>query len=211
MRTQIAYMTADEVNHTLALGMARECGARLVRAPLGGNPPAGTGIARLHDLDHVPEQQREAILADLLSRPTVAPVAVHSYNLREDEAASLRANGVIVARALDPTLVRRLGQASEPAQELAAVELDRDESEEELIEPATLCALVRSLASQAHRTLRRTPSAPDEINDVRLQLADLRRQFDQLRRSHALQFDELERWLENLMKRVEDRYFEASA
>jgi hypothetical protein len=210
MRTRIAYLTADEVNHTLAQGMALDCGARLVRAPLTSDTATGMHIARLHDLDHVPEQQREAILADLLAGPTAAPVAVHSYNLGEDEAASLRANGVIVARSLDPTLVRRLGQASEPARELASIEIDHG-TDDELIEPAALCALVRSLASKAHRTLKRTPTAPDEMDDLRSQLAELQRQFDQIRRAQALQFDELERWLENLMKRVHERYFEASA
>src|SRR5262249_24801196 len=83
MRTQIAYLTGDEVNHSLALRIARECGAPLVLAPLGSVLPGGTRIARLHDLDHVPPRQREELLKDLLAGPPAVPVGVHSYNLAE--------------------------------------------------------------------------------------------------------------------------------
>ncbi len=41
---------------------------------------------------------------------------------------------------------------------------DREDGEW-VVEPATLCALVRSLAYQAHRTLTRTPCAPLEEFD----------------------------------------------
>ncbi len=182
MRTRIAYLTANEVNHTLALRMAQQCGVPLVRNPPDCVPPRGTLIARLHDLDHVPRQQKEAILEDLLTGPTTVPVAVHSYNLGEDQMASLHANGVIVARSLEPALVRRLCQASESDREPVPVEEDREDGER-VVEPATLCALVRSLASQAHRTLTRTPCAPiEEFDDLRQQLADLQLQIDRLRR-----------------------------
>lgn len=87
MRIQIAYLTTDEVNDTLALRMARKCCVSLVCNPPGRVPTDGPLIARLHDLDHLACQQKEAILTDLLSRPAAVPVAVHSYNLEEDQVA----------------------------------------------------------------------------------------------------------------------------
>jgi hypothetical protein len=211
MRIRIAYLTADEVNHTLALRMAQQCGVSLVHDPPGCARSDGTPVARLYDLDHVSRQQKEAILTGLLSGPTAVPVAVHSYNLGEDQMASLSANGVIVARSLRPDLVRRLCEAPGSDGEPDPVQEDR-EDDESSVEPATLCALVRSLASRAHCTLTRKPCAPrEELDELCRQLADLQRKIERLRRVHAMRFDELEHWLESLMKRIRDRQFEASA
>ena len=96
--------------------------------------------------------------------------------------ASLSANGVIVARSLEPALVRRLCQAFEPSREPVPLDGDGDEVES-LVEPATLCARVRSLASEAHRTLTRTPCAPiEELDELRQQVANLQLQLDRFRR-----------------------------
>jgi hypothetical protein len=211
MRNQIAYLTADEVNHTLALRMAQKCGVSLVHNPSGCARTNGTLDARLYDLDHVSRQQKEAILTDLLSGPTTVPVAVHSYNMGEDQMATLSAKGVTVARSLEPDLVRRLCEASAPSQEPDPVEEDCNGGET-LVEPATLCALVRSLASQSHRTLTRKPCAQsEEFDELWQQLTDLQRQIERLRQAHATRFDELKHWLESLMKRMQDRQFDASA
>jgi hypothetical protein len=129
----------------------------------------------------------------------------------EDQMASLSTNRVIVARCLEPDLVRCLCEASAPSPEADPVEEDRNDGES-LVEPATLCALVRSLASQAHRTLTRTPCAQrEEFDELCQQLADVQRHIERLRRAHAMRFDELNHWLESLMKRMQDRQFDASA
>ena len=112
---------------------------------------------------------------------------------------------------LEPSLICHLCDSPGPDREPIPVEDDRDDKESS-IEPAALCARVRALASQAHRTLTRTPCAPiEEIDDLRQQLADLRCQIDRIRRLHALRFDELELWLERLLERVQGHRFEASA
>jgi hypothetical protein len=125
--------------------------------------------------------------------------------------ASLSANGAIVARSPEPALVCSPCQSTGPDRAPVPVEGDRDDSES-LVEPATLCAMVRSLASRAHRTLTRTPCAPiEEFVELQEQLAALQLQIDRLRRFHSSRFDELEHWLESLMKQVRDRQSEASA
>jgi hypothetical protein len=211
MRIQIAYLTTDQVNHTLALGMAQKCGASLVHNPPGLARTNGALIAVLYDLDHLSEQDKEAVLADHVAGPATVPVAIHSYNLGEDQLASLSAKGVIVARSLELELVRRLCDASRLNQKPDPAEEDRGR-EETLVEPATLCAHVRSLAIQAHRMLTRKPCPlVKELDGLSQQLTDLERAIERLGRSHSLQFDELKRWLESLMKRVQDRRFDASA
>jgi hypothetical protein len=205
MRIQIAYLTGDEVNYRLAQRIAQKVGVSLVCNPLGTSPTNGTKIARLHDLDHVSGEQKEAILADLLSGPTTVPVAVHSYHLGEDLMASLCASGVIVAQALKPALIRRLCAAAEAIRETGPVEEDGGAGES-LVDPAKLCALVRSLALEAHKTLSRKPCASmQEFVDLCERLADLQGEIERLRQSRALQLDELGRWLESLMKRARDR------
>ena len=81
----------------------------------------------------------------------------------------------------------------------------------EAIEPATLCTRVRSLASQAHRILTRMPCVHyEEGHELRQQLAGLQMEIDRLRRFHSLRFDELQRWLDSLVQRVEDCCLEES-
>ena len=88
MRTRIAYLSADEVNRTLAMRMAQRCGVPLVCTSPFCVPTGDRLIARLYDLDHVPRQRRETILRDVLSGPAVDPMAVHSYALWEEQTAS---------------------------------------------------------------------------------------------------------------------------
>ena len=82
----------------------------------------------------------------------------------------------------------------------------------EAIEPTMLCTWVRSLASQAHRILTRMPCVNyEDGHELRQQLALLQMEIDRLRRFHSLRFDELQRWLDSLVQRVEDCCFEESA
>jgi hypothetical protein len=210
MRTRIDYLTTDQVNHSLAEQMARECGSPLVRTPAGGVPPGGPLIAKLLDLDHVWPQQRQAILENLLSGPPSVAVAVHGYCLDEEQTRSLCANGVIVARSLDSGLFLRLRKASEPHQEPLPVEGDGDEIDDRA-EPAALCTLVRSVAIQAHKALRGPAPIPsEERRELRRQLDRVQTQLDGLRRSHALRLEELERWLNRLLQLVEHHDHEES-
>ena len=74
----------------------------------------------------------------------------------------------------------------------------------EAIEPAMLCTRVRSLAAQAHRILSRMPCVHyEDGHELRQQLALLQMEIDRLRRFHSLRFDELQRWLDSLIQRVE--------
>ena len=82
----------------------------------------------------------------------------------------------------------------------------------EAIEPAMLCTRVRSLASRAHRILTRMPCIHyEDGHELRQQLALLQMEIDRLRRFHSLRFDELQRWLDSLVQRVEDCCLEESA
>jgi len=82
----------------------------------------------------------------------------------------------------------------------------------EAIEPAMLCTRVRSLASQAHRLLTRMPSVHHEDgHELRQQLDRLQMEIDFLRRFHWLRCDELQRWLDSLIQRVEECSLDASA
>jgi len=82
----------------------------------------------------------------------------------------------------------------------------------EAIEPAMLCTRVRSLASQAHRILTRMPYVHyEEGHELRQQLALLQMEIDRLRRFHSLRCDELQRWLDSLIQRVEGCCLEESA
>jgi hypothetical protein len=208
MRTQITYISPDEVNQTLALRIAQKLGASLVQNSSGCAPTNGTRVVVLYDLDHASHEHKEAILADLLAGSTTVPVALHSYYLAEDQLALLRANGVIVARSLELELVRRLCHTARPSQEPDPADGDRGRGKS-LVEPDTLCALVRSLAIQAHRTLTRKPCPlVKELDGLYQQLTDLEQEIERLKRSYSMPFDELKRWLESLMKRVNDRNFE---
>jgi hypothetical protein len=84
---------------------------------------------------------------------------------------------------------------------------DRDAYEnqsDDLPDPAALCPLVRSLASQAHKALKGPARSSDqERYELHRQIVSLQTQLDRLRRSRAGQFDELQRWLGSLLRYVE--------
>jgi hypothetical protein len=207
MHMRIAYYTTDEVNYTLVQRMAREYGSPLIRTSPDLATPGGSPAASLHDLDHLWQPHRTAILESLLAERPLKNVAVHGYCLTDDQVQSLRANGVIVSRSLDSNLFDRLCNASEPAREPLPLDADRDVNEnptDDSPNPAALCTLVRSLANQAHKTLKLPARSSDhERRELRRQLGDLQMHLDSLRRSHVLRFEELQRWLDSLVKRVE--------
>src|SRR5207253_355589 len=96
------YLTTDEVNQSLALHMAAECGVTL--CPLS---PHETLRARafdgvVYDWDSLPLHRQQEILTELFSGPAPLPVAIHGYNLDEGQTAALRKHGVAVYRCLQP-------------------------------------------------------------------------------------------------------------
>jgi hypothetical protein len=154
-------------------------------------------------------QRGRAVVSELLSRPAPFPVAVHGYGLEDEEMAVLQANGVIVSQKFNAELVRALCRASErsPA---AGPEPPGGDSQEASgsDDPAVLCGMVRSLATHAHRTLRRsslgTPNVmPDEIGELMERIIQLQQLLDRFRHQHHLALEDLQRWLDNLLRCVE--------
>jgi hypothetical protein len=109
---RIAYLTTDEVNEALAREMARDCGIDLYPlAPKDGPPDTGYD-AVLCDWDFWPAELRQELLAEHVGPPD-RPLAVHSYNLDETQAESLRSRGVAVHAVLRPEVFLQLRQAAE--------------------------------------------------------------------------------------------------
>lgn len=203
----IAYHTTDEVNLQFAKRAARECGAFLTRLDSPVTRTASVFGAVMHDLDHVDTQSGRAVVHDLLSGPAPFPVAVHSYNLEDDEATALQANGVFVSREFNPALVRDLCRATATMSH-STHEIPGYGSPESLDDPAALCAMVRSLASFAHQTMRMGLVATSdvvlhEIDDLKELVSQLQRRLDRIRRDDPRAFADLQRWLDSLLRCIE--------
>ena len=201
--TRIAYQTTDEVNFESAIRTARECGASLSRLPDSAARPSAAFAASLHDLDHVDSRRGRAVVDELLARPSLFPVAIHGYNLEDDEVAALHANGVIVSRTFDPELVRALCRASGRPHAGSSEPSNRD-PREAADDPAVLCGMVRSLASHAHRAMRRSSvGIPDEIGELKERIGRFQHHLDRFRRQDHLRHEHLQRWLDNLLRCVD--------
>jgi hypothetical protein len=208
MITQIAYHTADEVNLESAMQAAKECGASLSRSSDPIAARVGSPAAMLHDLDHVDAQRARAIVEELLSRPAPFPVAVHGYNLGDDEMRALHANGVIASRRFNPGLVRALCRASVCTPTAGTAPKDQD-SQSMSEDPAVLCEMVRSLAARAFRSTRRSPDGAriaekHQTRELRERIDQLQRHLDRFRQLHDLRLEALQRWLNSLRRCVED-------
>ena len=103
-----AYLTLDEVNQELAGMLADAAGVELDATDFRDACPDRQFDAVLYDLDYLPNDRREALLAALTAGRMAEPVAVHSYRLSVRQARALRQQGVIVARRLGPKLFARL-------------------------------------------------------------------------------------------------------
>jgi hypothetical protein len=104
----VAYLTTEKVYRCQALQMAQENDILLCLLTPSDPPPGGQFGAVLYDWDSVPVEQRPQLLTELLAGRAPRPVAVHGYELREGEAASLRKRGVAVYRGLQPEVFRLL-------------------------------------------------------------------------------------------------------
>jgi hypothetical protein len=108
---KIAYLTADEVNSSLAQQLARSCRIELrVLAPK--DPlPSGPCHVLLCDMDSLSPAQPKSLLAHW--GPLLQPdrVALHGYSLSAAQEASLRDEGILLFRRLGRGVFRRLRRA----------------------------------------------------------------------------------------------------
>jgi hypothetical protein len=112
---RIAYVTIDLVNERTAQNLAEGCGASLHGLTPRDPPPGADCDAVLYDLDSLPPQLGQQILADLLAAPARRRLAVHSYNLEDRQIIALREHGVGVYRSVEPAVLqslRRVGAAT---------------------------------------------------------------------------------------------------
>src|SRR5262245_10808120 len=108
---RIAYLSTDEVNRDLACRWADERHITIDLLDRERVPADGPLDAVLCDLDYLPAEWRQQILADLLAGVPSCPAAVHGYNLDEDQAEDLREHGVLVVRRLTESVFDRLCRA----------------------------------------------------------------------------------------------------
>jgi hypothetical protein len=105
-----AYVTNDEVNLREAHEIAGACAITL--CPL---MPMTIDVdddfdALIYDLDHLPPENRQVILENLLGGALPEPIAVHSYHLEPSQVKGLRARGVLVFSRLGFELFWRLSE-----------------------------------------------------------------------------------------------------
>jgi hypothetical protein len=105
---RFAYLTLDVVNENLAARLAAAAGLSFRTLTLRDPVPDGRGDVVLYDLDFLPADYRERLLADLKSGRWSGRVGVHSYSLTRRLARALRRRGVVVTRRLRGGLFRRL-------------------------------------------------------------------------------------------------------
>ena len=207
MNTLIGYVGRDEVNRQSAARAAEDCGATLIDLSRPFDGAAGRFDALIHDLDHVDAGSAAAIIGELLSRPALVPVAVHGYNLDDDEIAQLDAHGVVVARRFDPELIRALCRAHGRSP-TATPEPPDSTSQEATDDPAVFCGMVRTLATDTHRAAHSGAAATSNgiacgIAELREGMSQLQQQLDRFRGEHKLAFEDLQRWLDSLRRCVE--------
>ena len=105
---RIGYQTSDEVHWYVASQLAHDCGARLECVMPLFQPPPATFDALLIDLDYLPGELRDRVVGELLRCVPIGLVAVHSYNLDDEQITRLRRSGVLVYRGLGHDLFAKL-------------------------------------------------------------------------------------------------------
>jgi len=108
---RIAYMTSDEVNRALAGKMAARYGAVVCNPVPKHVQLAGDVDGVLWNLDDVPKALRAALLEGLCHSAPDHPVAVHGYDLTDEQLNALRRNGIAATRRLEADLFRSLCKA----------------------------------------------------------------------------------------------------
>jgi hypothetical protein len=110
-----AYLTHDDVNRDLAARLAAGVGVELEPLTMRDDPRRFDAV--LYDLDFLPADDRDRLLAQLSSDRANRPAAVHGYGLSARQRRTLRRRGVTVARRLCGALFARL---REPAGKVPA-------------------------------------------------------------------------------------------
>jgi hypothetical protein len=123
---RIAYLSTDEVNLALAAQMAEACDCQLYPLSPRDAAPDGSFGAVLCDLDYWPPERRQTLLAELQTGPTPRSTVVHSYNLSEEQAAALRASGIVVHRRLGLEVFLLLLEDAEPIQARESLNQEHD-------------------------------------------------------------------------------------
>jgi hypothetical protein len=82
-------------------------------------------------------------------------------------------------------------------------------AEEAPDEPAVLCEMVRALAAHAHRVMRLSPGGagidmPGEIGDLKGRISQLQQRVDRNRGQDQRKLKDLQRWLDSLLRSVEN-------
>jgi hypothetical protein len=124
---RIAYLTTDEVNQTLAAGMAAERGADICARPPQEPLPDDQFDAVLYDLDDLQKHKRGEFVALILSSPSTCPRAVHGYDITDEQAKALRTHGVVVGQRLRSGLIRNLCTAAPPGRVTVPPDHERTE------------------------------------------------------------------------------------
>jgi hypothetical protein len=105
---RIAYLSTDEVNLDLARRWAKTCRCEVIALSPRDPLPDGGCEAAIYDLDFLPPTLRQQVLTNLFRGPQHCPVAVHSYNLDDQQVRDLRARGVFVRRRLERAILELL-------------------------------------------------------------------------------------------------------
>src|SRR5262249_8665796 len=100
---QIAYLSTDEVNRSLAVAYGQRYNLTVVPLAPRDRAPHGSFDGVLYDGDCLPP---EVIRYGASAGPLPRHVAVHSYNLTAPVKAALRRHGVAVFRRLDAALFK---------------------------------------------------------------------------------------------------------
>src|SRR5208337_3157686 len=109
---RIAYFAIDEVNQALVAQMAAKCGAIICPLRPAEVNPDGQFDAVLYNVDDVPRDQLSAFLERLCLGTPDCPMAVHGYDITDEQAQALGRHGFTVAQRLLPALFRSLYEAA---------------------------------------------------------------------------------------------------
>lgn len=98
MRHYIGYITRDDVNAALAHRVELSSEFKTVHADCEDGLPNVQLVGLVYDLDCMWPEDREHVLHKLQAADVAQKVAVHSYNLDNEDIADLESRGILVYR-----------------------------------------------------------------------------------------------------------------
>jgi hypothetical protein len=125
----------------------------------------------------------------------------------EEKMTALRANSMSVSQLVDPQVVSSLCRASELSCTAVPVS-DNLDSQVASDDTAVLCGMVRSLAANTYRVLRQASNGTSDgllhqIGELRDRVDQLQRTIHMVRHQRNCNFEDLQRWLDGLRRRIE--------